>query len=146
MDLSTSLCAPCSEKDTGCGARAAILGHHHHLCGPAWVESLRLEKTLQVIKSSHHPNTISPLLTHIPKHHIHVSHKYPQGWGLHHLPVHLVPMSDSSFPEEILPHIQSNPPQAQPEAISSFAVDFHSLLWIWGLLCSFLGCPAVCTG
>lgn len=117
------------------------LGHRCHLCGPTWVESLRLEKTLQVIESNHHRNTTSPLLTHISKHDIHASHKYPQGWGLHCFPVHPVPISDSSFHEEILPHIQSKPPQAQLEAVSSFKV-----LWIWGLLCSFLEGPAVCTG
>jgi len=42
-----------------------------------------------------------------------------QGWGLHHFPGQPVPMPDHSCSKEIFPNIQSKPPLAQLEAISS---------------------------
>ncbi|KAK4809866.1 hypothetical protein QYF61_021326 [Mycteria americana] len=41
------------------------------------------------------------------------------GWGLHHCPGQPGPMLDNPFSEEKFPHIQSRPPLAQLEAISS---------------------------
>ncbi|KAK4809188.1 hypothetical protein QYF61_009385 [Mycteria americana] len=45
--------------------------------------------------------------------------KYLQGWGLNHFPGQPVPMLDNPFSEVKLPNIQSKPPLAQLEAISS---------------------------
>ncbi|KAK4817959.1 hypothetical protein QYF61_003479 [Mycteria americana] len=42
-----------------------------------------------------------------------------QGWRLNHFPGQLVPMLDNPFSEEKFPNIQSKPPLAQLEAISS---------------------------
>ncbi|KAK4830127.1 LOW QUALITY PROTEIN: hypothetical protein QYF61_008554 [Mycteria americana] len=61
----------------------------------------------------------SPPLSHVPKHHIYMSFKYLQGWGHNHFPGQPVPMLDHPFGEEIFPNIQSKPPLAQLEAISS---------------------------
>ncbi|KAK4810279.1 hypothetical protein QYF61_015309 [Mycteria americana] len=43
----------------------------------------------------------------------------PRGWRLHHFPGHPVPMLDNPFSEVKFPNIQSKPPLAQLEAISS---------------------------
>ncbi|KAK4809752.1 LOW QUALITY PROTEIN: hypothetical protein QYF61_008873 [Mycteria americana] len=61
----------------------------------------------------------SPPLHHVPKHLIQTAFKYLQGWGLHHFPGQPVPMLDNPFSEEKFPNIQSKPPLAQLEAISS---------------------------
>ncbi|KAK4806266.1 hypothetical protein QYF61_013410 [Mycteria americana] len=61
----------------------------------------------------------SPPLNHVPKHHIYMAFKYLQGWRLNHFPGQPVPMLDNPFGEEIFPNIQSKPPLAQLEAISS---------------------------
>ncbi|KAK4824671.1 hypothetical protein QYF61_017251 [Mycteria americana] len=42
-----------------------------------------------------------------------------QGWGLNHFPGQPLPMLDNTFGEDIFPNIQSKPPLAQLEAISS---------------------------
>ncbi|KAF1466761.1 Conserved oligomeric Golgi complex subunit 5, partial [Megadyptes antipodes antipodes] len=42
-----------------------------------------------------------------------------QGWGLNHFPGQPVPMFNHSFRKDIFPHVQSKPPLAQLEAISS---------------------------
>ncbi|KAK4832356.1 hypothetical protein QYF61_021955 [Mycteria americana] len=60
-----------------------------------------------------------PPLYHVPKHLIQASFKYLQGWRLNHFPGQLVPMLDNPFSEEKFPNIQSKPPLAQLEAISS---------------------------
>ncbi|KAK4827408.1 hypothetical protein QYF61_017838, partial [Mycteria americana] len=60
-----------------------------------------------------------PPLHHVPKHLIQTSFKYPQGWRLNHFPEQPVPMLDNTSSEEIFPNIQSKPPLAQLEAISS---------------------------
>ncbi|KAK4807436.1 hypothetical protein QYF61_001987, partial [Mycteria americana] len=60
-----------------------------------------------------------PPLHHVPKHLIQMSFKYLQGWGLHHFPGQSVPMLDNPLGEEKFPNIQSKPPLAQLEAISS---------------------------
>ncbi|KAK4830836.1 hypothetical protein QYF61_013765 [Mycteria americana] len=46
------------------------------------------------------------------------------GWGLHHCPGQPVPMLDNPFSEEFFPNIQSKPPLAQLEAISSHPITF----------------------
>ncbi|KAK4825703.1 hypothetical protein QYF61_001526 [Mycteria americana] len=60
-----------------------------------------------------------PPLHHVPEHLIHTAFKYPQGWGLHHCPGQPGPVLDNPFGEVKFPHIQSKPPLAQLEAISS---------------------------
>ncbi|KAK4812136.1 hypothetical protein QYF61_000977 [Mycteria americana] len=61
----------------------------------------------------------SPPLHHVPKHLIQMAFKYLQGWRLHHFPGQPVPMLDNPSSEVKFPNIQSKPPLAQPEAISS---------------------------
>ncbi|KAK4825857.1 hypothetical protein QYF61_003131 [Mycteria americana] len=60
-----------------------------------------------------------PPLHHVPKHLIQASFKYFQGWRLNHFPGQPVPMLDNPFSEVKFPNIQSKPPLAQLEAISS---------------------------
>ncbi|KAK4810666.1 hypothetical protein QYF61_007466 [Mycteria americana] len=60
-----------------------------------------------------------PPLHHVPKHLIQTSFKYFQGRRLNHFPGQPVPMLDNPFSEEKFPNIQSKPPLAQLEAISS---------------------------
>ncbi|KAK4817794.1 hypothetical protein QYF61_027798 [Mycteria americana] len=60
-----------------------------------------------------------PPLYHVPKHLIQTSFKYLQGWPLNHFPGQPVPMLDNPFSEVKFPNIQSKPPLAQLEAISS---------------------------
>ncbi|KAK4822882.1 hypothetical protein QYF61_021101 [Mycteria americana] len=60
-----------------------------------------------------------PPLHHVPKHLIQTSFKYLQGWRLNHFPGQPVPMLDNPFSEIKFPNIQSKPPLAQLEAISS---------------------------
>ncbi|KAK4825306.1 LOW QUALITY PROTEIN: hypothetical protein QYF61_026657 [Mycteria americana] len=60
-----------------------------------------------------------PPLHHVPKHLIQTSFKYLQGWRLNHFPGQPVPMLDNPFSEVTFPNIQSKPPLAQLEAISS---------------------------
>ncbi|KAK4810786.1 hypothetical protein QYF61_008758 [Mycteria americana] len=60
-----------------------------------------------------------PPLYHVPKHLIQTSFKYFQGWRLNHFPGQPVPMLDNPFSEVKFPNIQSKPPLAQLEAISS---------------------------
>ncbi|KAK4824205.1 hypothetical protein QYF61_012119 [Mycteria americana] len=60
-----------------------------------------------------------PPLHHVPEHLIQTSFKYLQGWGLHHFPGQPLPMLDNPFREVKFPNIQSKPPLAQLEAISS---------------------------
>ncbi|KAK4829578.1 hypothetical protein QYF61_005678 [Mycteria americana] len=60
-----------------------------------------------------------PPLHHVPKHLIQTSFKYLQGWRLNHFPGQPVPMLDNPFSEVKFPNIQSKPPLAQLEAISS---------------------------
>ncbi|KAK4806962.1 hypothetical protein QYF61_027329 [Mycteria americana] len=50
---------------------------------------------------------------------IQTSFKYLQGWRLNHFPGQPVPMLDNPFSEEKFPNIQSKPPLAQLEGISS---------------------------
>ncbi|KAK4807409.1 LOW QUALITY PROTEIN: hypothetical protein QYF61_001172 [Mycteria americana] len=61
----------------------------------------------------------SPPLQHVPKHLSQTSFKYLQGWGLHHCPGQPLPVLDNPFREVKFPNIQSKPPLAQLEAISS---------------------------
>ncbi|PKU29473.1 protein diaphanous hypothetical protein [Limosa lapponica baueri] len=87
-------------------------------------ESFRLEN-FKIVKPNPNPALPSPPLNHVPQHHIYPSFKYLQGWQLHHFPGQPVPMLDNPFSEEIFPNIQSKPPLAQLEAISSCPVACH---------------------
>ncbi|KAK4828376.1 hypothetical protein QYF61_026114 [Mycteria americana] len=66
-----------------------------------------------------------PPLHHVPKHLIQTSFKYLQGWRLNHFPGQPVPMLDNPFSEEKFPNIQSKPPLAQLEAISSCPITCY---------------------
>ncbi|KAK4810753.1 hypothetical protein QYF61_007727 [Mycteria americana] len=66
-----------------------------------------------------------PPLHHVPKHLIQTSFKYLQGWRLNHFPGQPVPMLDHPFSEEKFPNIQSKPPLAQLEAISSCPITCY---------------------
>ncbi|KAK4832223.1 hypothetical protein QYF61_021070 [Mycteria americana] len=66
-----------------------------------------------------------PPLHHVPKHLIQTSFKYLQGWRLNHFPGQPVPMLDNPFSEEKFPNIQSKPPLAQREAISSCPITCY---------------------
>ncbi|KAK4829966.1 hypothetical protein QYF61_008097 [Mycteria americana] len=77
------------------------------------IESFRLEKTFKIIESNHHHYTMS--LSTSSKCLLNTS----KGWRLNHFPGQPVPMLDNPFSEEKFPNIQSKPPLAQLEAISS---------------------------
>ncbi|KAK4829714.1 hypothetical protein QYF61_006089 [Mycteria americana] len=66
-----------------------------------------------------------PPLYHVHKHLIQTSFKYLQGWRLNHFPGQPVPMLDNPFSEEKFPNIQSKPPLAQLEAISSCPITCY---------------------
>ncbi|KAK4815156.1 hypothetical protein QYF61_017597 [Mycteria americana] len=83
------------------------------------IESFKLEKTLISLSPTINLAQPSPPLSHVPKHHVYTSFKYLQGWRLNHFPGQPVPMLDHPFSEVKFPHIQSKPPLAQLEAISS---------------------------
>ncbi|KAK4812051.1 LOW QUALITY PROTEIN: hypothetical protein QYF61_026189 [Mycteria americana] len=67
----------------------------------------------------------SPPLHHVPKHLIQTSFKYLQGWRLNRFPGQPVPMLDNPFSEVTFPNIQSKPPLAQLEAISSCPITYN---------------------
>ncbi|KAK4815884.1 hypothetical protein QYF61_009935, partial [Mycteria americana] len=54
-----------------------------------------------------------------------MSFKHLQGWRLNHFPGQPVPMLDNPFSEEKFPNIQSKPPLAQLEAISSCPITCY---------------------
>ncbi|KAK4817319.1 hypothetical protein QYF61_009172 [Mycteria americana] len=56
---------------------------------------------------------------------IQTSFKYLQGWRLNHFPGQSVPMLDNPLGEEKFPNIQSKPPLAQLEAISSCTITCY---------------------
>ncbi|KAK4815422.1 hypothetical protein QYF61_001410 [Mycteria americana] len=66
-----------------------------------------------------------PPLHHVPKHLIQTSFKYLQGWRLNHFPGQPLPMLDNPLGEEKFPNIQSKPPLAQLEAISSCPITCY---------------------
>ncbi|KAK4826058.1 hypothetical protein QYF61_004173 [Mycteria americana] len=66
-----------------------------------------------------------PPLNHVPKHLIQPSFKYFQGRRLNHFPGQPVPRLDNPFSEVKFPNIQSKPPLAQLEAISSCPITCH---------------------
>ncbi|KAK4813411.1 hypothetical protein QYF61_004748, partial [Mycteria americana] len=66
-----------------------------------------------------------PPLHHVHKHLIQTSFKYLQGWRLNHFPGQPVPMLDNPLGEEKFPNIQSKPPLAQLEAISSYPITCY---------------------
>ncbi|KAK4821381.1 hypothetical protein QYF61_018919 [Mycteria americana] len=61
----------------------------------------------------------------IHRHHIYMSFKYLEGWGLHHFPGQPVPTLDNPFSKEFFPNIQSKPPLAQLEAVSSCPITCY---------------------
>ncbi|KAK4817239.1 hypothetical protein QYF61_005261 [Mycteria americana] len=67
----------------------------------------------------------SPPLYHVPKHLIQSSFKYLQGWQLNHFPGQPVPVLDNPLGEVKFPNIQSKPPLAQLEAISSCPITCY---------------------
>ena len=50
---------------------------------------------------------------------VRTSFRYLQGWGLNRFPGQPIPGLDKPFGEDVSPHIQSRPPLAQVEAVSS---------------------------
>ncbi|KAK4830406.1 hypothetical protein QYF61_010937 [Mycteria americana] len=66
-----------------------------------------------------------PPLHHVSKHLIQTSFKYFQGWRLKHFPGQKFPMLDNPFSEEKFPNIQSKPPLAQLEAVSSCPITCY---------------------
>ncbi|KAK4823797.1 hypothetical protein QYF61_006519 [Mycteria americana] len=66
-----------------------------------------------------------PPLNHVPKHLIQTSFKYLQGWRLNHFPGQPVPTLDNPLGEVKFPNIQSKPPLAQLEAISSCPITCY---------------------
>ncbi|KAK4816070.1 hypothetical protein QYF61_011294, partial [Mycteria americana] len=64
-------------------------------------------------------------LNHVPKHHIYMYFKNLRGLQLNHFPGQPVPVLDNPFTEEIFPNIQSKPPLAQLEAISSCPITCY---------------------
>ena len=66
-----------------------------------------------------------PRLNHVPQCHVYTSFRYLQGWCLNRTLEQPVPVPDSPFTEEIFPNIQSKPPMAQPEAISSCPISCY---------------------
>jgi len=54
-----------------------------------------------------------------------MSLKRLKGWSLNHFPGQPVPVLDNIFSEEIFPYIQSKPPLAQLEAVSSHPVTSY---------------------
>ncbi|KAK4823617.1 hypothetical protein QYF61_004220 [Mycteria americana] len=68
---------------------------------------------------------LSPFSWKAEKHLIQTSFKYLQGWRLNHFPGQPVPMLDNPLGEEKFPNIQSKPPLAQLEAISSCPITCY---------------------
>ncbi|KAK4824504.1 hypothetical protein QYF61_015902 [Mycteria americana] len=66
-----------------------------------------------------------PPLHHVSKHLIQTSFKYLQGWRLNHFPGQPVPVLDNPLGEEKFPNIQSKPPLAQLEDISSCPITCY---------------------
>ncbi|KAK4818965.1 hypothetical protein QYF61_022632 [Mycteria americana] len=93
--------------------------------GDLITESYRLEKTFKIIESNRKPNTAKTTTKPCPKHLIQTSFKYLQGWRLNHFPGQPVPMLDNPFSEVKFPNVQSKPPLAQLEAISSCPITSY---------------------
>ncbi|KAK4830412.1 LOW QUALITY PROTEIN: hypothetical protein QYF61_010943, partial [Mycteria americana] len=71
-----------------------------------------------------HTFDLSPLIQPV-QYLIQTSFKYLQGWRLNHFPGQSVPMLDNPLGEEKFPNIQSKPPLAQLEAISSCPITCY---------------------
>ena len=67
----------------------------------------------------------TPLLNHVPEHHIQTVFKHLQGWSFNHLPEEPIPVLNKPLCKEVFPHIQPKPPLAQLEAISPHPVTSH---------------------
>ncbi|KAK4821921.1 hypothetical protein QYF61_004924 [Mycteria americana] len=83
------------------------------------LDSARIPKPQKVLPSLGFRQSRAPPLHHVPKHLIQTSFKYLQEWRLNHFPGQPGPMLDNPLSEEKFPNIQSKPPLAQLEAISS---------------------------
>ncbi|KAK4829643.1 hypothetical protein QYF61_005936 [Mycteria americana] len=93
--------------------------------GPVWDladNRLGWERPLRPSSPTVNLTLPSTPLNHVPKCHIYTSFKYLQGWRLHHFPGQPVPVLDNPCGEEIFPNIQSKPPLAQLEAVSSHPI------------------------
>lgn len=71
-----------------------------------------------MIMANHHLTLPSPPLSHVPKHPIHISLKYFQGWVLYHLSGQHVPRSSCPLHEKFFPGTESKPPLVQLESVS----------------------------
>ena len=65
------------------------------------IESFRLEKTFNIIKSNHHPCP----LNHVMEYPVYALFEYLQGWWLKHFPGQPVPMPDNPLSKKIFPNI-----------------------------------------
>lgn len=70
------------------------------------MESLILEKALQITKSNPNSALRSPPLNHVPQCNIHKPFKYLQGCRLNHFPGQPVPMLYNPFSEQIITNVQ----------------------------------------
>ncbi|KAK4816196.1 hypothetical protein QYF61_012661 [Mycteria americana] len=82
-------------------------------------------KTLKITGPKIEPWGTPPVTGHQPDYLIQTSFKYLQGWRLNHFPGQSVPMLDNPFSEVKFPNIQSKPPLAQLEAISSCPITCY---------------------
>lgn len=71
----------------------------------------RVTRLNRATKSNHQPHLLSPITKPCPCCHIHMSLKSLQGWAFHHFPAQPILMLKQALHEEILPEVQSKPPQ-----------------------------------
>ncbi|KAK4820818.1 hypothetical protein QYF61_007212, partial [Mycteria americana] len=86
-----------------------------------WLHLTQLSSWLPSVNSERLWHSMEPETWHL----IQTSFKYLQGWRLNHFPGQPVPMLDNPFREEKFPNIQSKPPLAQLEAISSCPITCY---------------------
>ncbi|KAK4810597.1 hypothetical protein QYF61_007334 [Mycteria americana] len=105
--------------DTACDRPpTGVNSIHHHSLGPAIQPVLYPAKSTPI-------QTMSSQFLQENAHLIQTSFKYLQGWRLNHFPGQPVPMLDNPLGEEKFPNIQSKPPLAQLEAISSCPITCY---------------------
>lgn len=89
------------------------------------MELFRLENTSKNIESIHYkPTPPDPPLKHVHKH-IYMFSEHFHGWIFHYCAGQPVSMPDHTYSEEIFSNVQSKPPLAQPEIISSYPVTCY---------------------
>ncbi|KAK4824165.1 hypothetical protein QYF61_011292, partial [Mycteria americana] len=103
---------------------------HHNTLGPAIQPVFYPAKSTPVQAMSSQflqENAVGNRVKGFTKVHylIQTSFKYLQGWRLNHFPGQPVPMLDNPLGEEKFPNIQSKPPLAQLEAISSCPITCY---------------------